>query len=255
MFVKATIAISALAGLAYAQTGETVTTGQAVTAVNPDDGIGAGTDAYTQYSGDGSTGAGWPDISAWVSYSDMWTANTPLMQASCENLGYGDNDSDDEIQAIADAIDAVATATFVDHRFILAVIMQESKGCVRAITSNYGVSNPGLMQDHDGASTCNPGSEGSAQAVSPCPAEQISGMISDGTAGTEAGAGLAGCLNTATGQGAQAFYQAARIYNSGSIDASGALEAGIATHCYSSDIANRLTGWVSAQTTCTFDPQ
>jgi hypothetical protein len=183
----------------------------------------------------------------------MLTANTPLMQESCANLGYGDNDSADEIQAITDAIDEVATATFVDHRFILAVIMQESKGCVRAITSNYGVSNPGLMQDHDGASTCNPGSSGSAQAISPCPADQISGMISDGTAGTDAGEGLAGCLNTAQGSGAQAFYQAARIYNSGSVDASGDLGAGIATHCYASDIANRLMGWVSATTTCTLD--
>lgn len=255
MFVKAAVAVSALAGIAYAQTGETVTTGAAVTAVNADDGVGAGTDAYNVYSGDGSSGAGWPALADWVSYSDMLTANTPLMQSSCQNLGYGDNDSDDEISAITDAIDAVATATFVDHRFILAVIMQESKGCVRAITSNYGVSNPGLMQDHNGASTCNPGSEGSAQAVSPCPSDQISGMISDGTAGTADGAGLAGCLNTATGTDSQAFYQAARIYNSGSIDASGALEAGIATHCYSSDIANRLMGWVSAESTCTYDQQ
>jgi hypothetical protein len=65
MFVKAAVAITALAGIAYAQTGETVTTGQAVTAVNPDDGVGAGTDVYNMYSGDGSAGAGWPDVSSW----------------------------------------------------------------------------------------------------------------------------------------------------------------------------------------------
>lgn len=255
MFAKATVAVAALAGIAYAQTGETVTTGLAVTAVNANDGAGAGSDVYNMYTGDGSSGAGWPALSAWVSYSDMLAANTPLMQESCGNLGYGDNDSDDEISAIADAIDQVATATFVDHRFILAVIMQESKGCVRAVTSNYGVSNPGLMQDHDGASTCNPGASGSAQAVSPCPDSEISGMISDGTAGTDAGPGLAGLINTATGTDSQAFYQAARMYNSGSIDSSGDLGAGIATHCYASDIANRLMGWVNAPTTCTLDPQ
>lgn len=82
-------------------------------------------------------------------------------------------------------------------------------------------------------------------------------MISDGTAGTAAGDGLAQCLNqanTAGGEGAQAFYWAARIYNSGSYAAGGtALEGGIATHCYATDVANRLTGWVSAASTCTFD--
>lgn len=63
MFVKATIAVSALAGIAYAQTGETVTNSAfAVTAINPNDGVGAGTDAYNFYSGDGST---WPDVSTW----------------------------------------------------------------------------------------------------------------------------------------------------------------------------------------------
>ena len=72
----------------------------------------------------------------------------------------------------------------------------------------------------------------------------------------------------------RAFYIAARLYNSGSVDPSGNLQAGIATHCYSSDIANRLTvrfypppewlvlststdilfqGWVFAQHTCPYD--
>ncbi|KAH8692284.1 hypothetical protein BGW36DRAFT_438298 [Talaromyces proteolyticus] len=254
MFSKIAIAATALAGAAYATTGETVTaTGLAVTAVNANDGSGAGTDAYTMYSGDGSAGSGWPDQSTWVSYSDMFENNKPFMQAHCGNLGWGDNDSDAEIQAIQDAIDTVATATFVDHRFILAVIMQESGGCVRAPTSVYSVSNPGLMQDHSGASTCNPGSSGSAQSISPCPDDQISGMISDGTAGTDAGDGLANCLNQATGTGSQAFYEAARIYNSGSVDPSGDLGAGVATHCYASDIANRLTGWVNAAHGCTLD--
>jgi hypothetical protein len=31
------------------------------------------------------------------------------------------------------------------------------------------------------------------------------------------------------------------------------LECGIATHCYSSDIANRLTGWVNADHGCACD--
>jgi hypothetical protein len=51
----------------------------------------------------------------------------------------------------------------------------------------------------------------------------------------------------------RAFYIAARLYNSGSVASSGDLGGGIATHCYSSDIANRLTGWVSADHKCYLD--
>jgi len=49
------------------------------------------------------------------------------------------------------------------------------------------------------------------------------------------------------------YYKAARIYNSGSVASSGNLNDGIATHCYASDIANRLTGWVKAETLCNLD--
>lgn len=43
---------------------------------------------------------------------------------------------------------------------------------------------------------------------------------------------------------------AARLYNSGSIAPGGDLGAGGSTHCYASDIANRLTGWVHAAHAC-----
>lgn len=46
------------------------------------------------------------------------------------------------------------------------------------------------------------------------------------------------------------YYRAARIYNSGSVDPSGDLGKGVATHCYASDVANRLRGWVMAEDTC-----
>ena len=39
------------------------------------------------------------------------------------------------------------------------------------------------------------------------------------------------------------YYRAARVYNSGSVDGSGDLGRGVATHCYASDVANRLRGW------------
>jgi hypothetical protein len=52
---------------------------------------------------------------------------------------------------------------------------------------------------------------------------------------------------------AEAYYRAARLYNSGAIDDSGDLGKGSATHCYASDIANRLVGWTDSQSTCTLD--
>ena len=166
------------------------------------------------------------------------------MSGSCGQFGQAD-DSDSEIDAIHDAIEQVAAQTFVDHRFILAVVMQESGGCVRAPTTNYGVRNPGLMQDHDGAGTCNDGG-----VQNPCPNSEITEMIQEGSAGTDSGDGLAQCINESNSGDVSAFYKAARIYNAGSLAASGGLEAPGATRCYCSDIANRLTGWVTAAHGC-----
>lgn len=111
--------------------------------------------------------------------------------------------------------------------------MQESNGCVRVPTTNYGVRNPGLMQDHNGGASCNDG----GYVGNPCPSDTIYKMISEGTAGTNDGDGLANCINEAGTGDVSAFYRAARIYNSGSISSTGQLQNGIATHCYASDIA------------------
>ena len=108
--------------------------------------------------------------------------------------------------------------------------------------------------------------------------DKIRLMVADGTEGTNDGDGLAQVIhsffddlvklalgfanlskviNQASARfgvtGSRAFYIAARLYNSGSVDPSNILERGIATHCYSSDIANRLTGWVLANHACSFD--
>ena len=170
------------------------------------------------------------------------------MEKSCRQFDV-DLNTHEEILDLYEAIQFVAAATFVDHRFILAVVMQESGGCVRAPTSNYGVPNPGLMQDHNGTASCNNGTK----AQKPCPGETITQMVQEGTGGTRWGDGLAQCLNQAGTSDVSAFYRAARTYNSGSIDKSGDLGKGIATHCYASDIANRLTGWVQYPKNCTLD--
>lgn len=98
------------------------------------------------------------------------------MFSSCSWWGQA-GDSGPEVGEIWNAIEATAAATFVDHRFILATIMQESGGCVRAPTSNYGVRNPGLMQDHNGAGTCNDNN----LVQIPCPNAEIDLMISEGS--------------------------------------------------------------------------
>ncbi|EHK20500.1 uncharacterized protein TRIVIDRAFT_48957 [Trichoderma virens Gv29-8] len=203
-------------------------------------------DKYTFYQGDGSAAAGWPSQDAWGSWDDLWNANVPLMQKSCLWNGWVGDDSDSEIQDIATAIKSVAKSTGVDERFILAIMMQESKGCVRVPTTNNGVVNPGLMQSHNGAGSC--------FGTSPCPSSTINLMINDGVAGTTDGPGLQKLLSQAKGQvhndGSQAYYAAARLYNSGSADYTN-LDNGLgSTACYSSDVANRLTGWTLAASTC-----
>lgn len=105
------------------------------------------------------------------------------------------------------------------------------------------------MQDHDGSASCN--DKGVIQ--NPCPANAIVQMIRDGVAGTPAGDGLVQTMKQASGSGTSKYYVSARIYNSGSLASSGDLGAGVATHCYVSDIANRLTGWVYAKKACSLD--
>lgn len=217
----------------------------------------ASSSQYTVYSGSGSTQDGWPTASQWATFDVMWSNALNIMKTSCSNLDPPTpNNSQQENQDIQDAINSQASATKVDPRFILAVVMQESNGCVRVKTTvspDGTVTNPGLMQDHDGDHTCNDGKT----IQNPCPQAQIQGMIADGVSGTSAGPGLSQLLGQAPDKGEQGqqTYEAARLYNSGSIASSGKLEEGVATHCYSSDIANRLTGWDGQTNSCPFDKQ
>lgn len=167
----------------------------------------------------------------------MWNNNKPQMLQSCHwhNPPQRDNNAV-ENRAIFDGIQKVADATGVDHRFILAIVLQESHGCVRTATTSWGVRNPGLMQSHNGHGTCND----NGRVQNPCPTSTIFEMISDGTAGTDSGDGLANCINRAGRGDVGAFYRAARIYNSGSISRTGKLQDGVATHCYASDIAKSV---------------
>ncbi|CEJ82059.1 hypothetical protein VHEMI02150 [[Torrubiella] hemipterigena] len=203
-------------------------------------------DSYTPYQGDGSTAAGWPSQSSWGTYDQLWNTNSAVMTNTCGWNGWGADNSATEIAGINTAIQQVAGETGVDARFILAIVMQESKGCVRAPTTDNGVRNPGLMQSHNGSGSC--------AGVNPCPQSQILQMIRDGTAGTSSGDGLQQTLATAqsaTGDsGSRMFYTGARIYNSGSATYTNLNDGRGSTACYAEDVANRLTGWILAPSNC-----
>jgi len=121
---------------------------------------------------------GWPDELSWVSFNDLWTINQHTISRSCDILYQAPNNSEQEIQDLYDSIKQVAHETRVDHRVILAAVMQETQGCVRAKTSvsQDGIKNPGLLQSFKGSHSCN--ENGTVQ--NPCPKAQILGMIADG---------------------------------------------------------------------------
>jgi len=66
-------------------------------------------------------------------------------------------------------------------------------------------------------------------------------MIIDGTQGTSRGSGLVQCINQYGN-----IYEAARCYNSGTVDTSNLNNGEGATASYVNDIANRMTGWLYA---------
>jgi hypothetical protein len=169
------------------------------------------------------------------------------MHASCTQFaGKPADNTPEEIAQIKASILKVAEYTKVDDRYLLAIMMQESKGCVRAPTTNYGQENPGLFQCFNGKATCNPDSK---NFVYPCPAQTIKAMVKEG-AGIDMPFGLMQALEQSGASDVSKYYKAARIYNSGQIHTSGNLGAGIATHCYATDVANRLVGWDSVTSTC-----
>ncbi len=199
------------------------------------------------YLGNGSPSQGWPTLADWESFDDIWTANLETIGSSCTQFGQ-ENNSPEETDDIRAALLSESKAVGIDPRLSLATMLQESKGCVRVWSTNYGVENPGLFQSHNGQGNC--------FGTNPCTESEIIQMVKDGVSGTADGAGLKGVIQQATeagDKGVQAMYGGLRMYNSGSIDPSGNLEAGIATHCYVTDIANRLTGWSEGNTGCTLD--
>ncbi|OXV06530.1 hypothetical protein Egran_05702 [Elaphomyces granulatus] len=207
--------------------------------------IPGGRSGYTFYQGDGSTNSGWPPMSSWLAFEDMFNGVEAFILNSCMQFDVS-NPSGQEANQLRDHVQQLSQQAGVDPRFSLAIIMEESGGCVRAPTTAGAVRNPGLMQSHNGDGTCN-----SDSVLNPCPEHQIIQMITDGVVGTNSGDGLGGILKQ-EGVDSQAFYKTARIYNSGSVASSGNLEDGDAKHCYASNIANWLTGWSGMPKSCNY---
>jgi flagellum-specific peptidoglycan hydrolase FlgJ len=80
-----------------------------------------------------------------------WKANKKNLYNGCKEHNVALN-TEAEIEGIFKAIQQVAKESKVDHRFILAEILQESTACVRVQTTkapgDVEIFNPGLMQDH-----------------------------------------------------------------------------------------------------------
>jgi len=229
------------------------------------------TDTYSLYTGPAITPP-YPEMQTWLSFSTMWLTNLPDMGQNC--VGSVPTNTASENRAIKSAILSVSSQTGVHPSFILAIIKQESNGCVRVPTtwSYEGLKNPGIMQSFDGTASCNSG----GVLQQPCPNSVIEKMVMDGVLGNQ-GVGIVPALEQAARANgvtwsaasirtnknvkeatktkvideAVLYYQAARIYNSGSLPADGDLSGATgSTRCYVSDIVNRLLGWVDAASTC-----
>ncbi|KAJ5115624.1 hypothetical protein N7476_005116, partial [Penicillium atrosanguineum] len=199
---------------------------------------------FSTFGGNGEPADGWPSMSQWIpTFTEMFDKNKAILKASCVQFD-AKQDSDEEISYLSSSIQTVAASSGVDARFILAIVLQESNGCVRVGTTDNGVTNPGLMQSHAGTGSCG------SDKQSPCAKSEILQMIKDGTEGTPSGDGLKQCLTKNGKNGATAYYRAARCYNSGSVASSGNLGQGGSTHCYVSDVVNRLLGWFSGPSAC-----
>lgn len=75
-----------------------------------------------------------------------WIVNLPLIRKLCGLNNWGTDMTADEINLLKSSIISTSQLTMVDPRFILAIVMQESKGCARVPTTSNGVRNLGLMQ-------------------------------------------------------------------------------------------------------------
>ncbi|PSN69192.1 hypothetical protein BS50DRAFT_335222 [Corynespora cassiicola Philippines] len=201
---------------------------------------------YERYSGDGSVAAGWPSQDRWLSFDKLWSLNEPTMRIACSQYGVSEN-SDGELSAIRAAIEQTANKEQVPSNYVLAVMMQESKGCARVHTTNNGHRNPGLMQSFEGTATCNANEAGkgfdASKVTTPCPDWTITKMIQEGVEANRPQSLKVALQKAGGANDVSKYYRALKIYNSGNVGSGNLVEATSGTRCYVNDVANRLLGW------------
>lgn len=205
----------------------------AVTSAPPETTTGPG-EHYKIYLGNGEPSQGWPEHGDWGDFEDMWSKNLEsIIKTGCQS---GQQNTPENNADLKEAIHNVSKSSDVDARFILAIVLQESSGCVRVQTTANAVSNPGLMQDYNGTHTC--------YNKTVCPKSEIYGMIHDGVYGTDSSKvyGYKHLLEMTNTTSVAKYYRAAHMYNSGLHSPLDKLQcSSSATSAYSNDVANRLT--------------
>ncbi|KAF4552094.1 LysM domain-containing protein 9 [Elsinoe fawcettii] len=236
------------------------TTPAATTTPRPSSTSNPSPGAYNVYRGSGSVSDGWPAQSKWLNFDDMWTLNLPNIGTNCAWMTDPSGkpvvaNTQQETSDLRAAIVKVADKYSLPRSYVLAIVQQESNGCVRVHTTFNPVRNPGLMQTHNGAGTCNDKSQNLLLSSPQCTSSIIEQMVIDGVNGTPDGDGLVQTLVKSGYQSSNVamYYAGARIYNGG--EAGGAwdrtnLAITAGTKCYASDVANRLTGWAQGSSGC-----
>jgi hypothetical protein len=173
------------------------------------------------------------------------------MNACSDNHWDVPDNSPQETDQLFHAVEQIAQAALLDRRFILAVLLEETSGCVRMHTDHGadGVRSAGLMRSRGGTAMCNSGTlRAPRDVLEPCPEEEILWMVSEGVGGPRDGQGDDGLLGMMKRSGTGTltdFYRGARLYNSGPEASLENLEdGGENPGSYASNVANRLTGWV-----------
>ncbi|KAF2658533.1 hypothetical protein K491DRAFT_592960 [Lophiostoma macrostomum CBS 122681] len=184
------------------------------------------TDPASFYQCSGPSVGSYPTRDQWLSFSDLWEINAPVITTSNSGDTYNDK--------IKTAIESVAGDTKVDARLILAIIMQESTGNVNIHCTGSGSTDCGLMQVRGGQSYSTD--------------DSIADMVAEGVKGTSATPGYLAYFNADTSGDP---FAAAHIYNVGSLSSIDLTEASWGgPNAYANDIASRLLGWTGDHPGC-----
>lgn len=208
---------------------------------------------YTRFIGDGGLIGGsdpdtyWPLKNLWITLDDMVAMNRKVMLESCAQYSVESN-NDTDINNLRDMIMEVSHDKMVDATFILAIVLQESQGCVRRpnATSKEGLSTLNGVLLGKGTAKC--------EGLAACQRSTIREMLENGGSGVPESdlRSLVAAIEKNTDHNPQHslnYYRAAYVYSTAVANIPARFEDAIPRHCYVSDVANRLVGWVGHNST------